>query len=238
LSNLRRPTEIALAEGRSRSRTSHHVARLPAARQAGPRAWSSHHPVPDRSVPCLGQVRATAKNARRQIRSRPNGRQRIPQILRRASRGRSAPESGAVASRPRLCRGRRAARSSPERTPAPGPAHLAIRSSAAPRKRPRACHSCPRTYRRLTSDRRVKNHLCLQNRPYRQSRLRRSRRAWRLAAATVGQAAEPEEADADKARTKTPERITLVTLRGRCGRCEAQPMRSASETMIPSGPRT
>ena len=25
---------------------------------------------------------------------------------------------------------------------------------------------------------------------------------------------------------------------GRCGRCEAQPMRSASETMIPSGPRT
>jgi len=24
----------------------------------------------------------------------------------------------------------------------------------------------------------------------------------------------------------------------RCGRCEAQPMRSASETMIPSGPRT
>jgi hypothetical protein len=26
--------------------------------------------------------------------------------------------------------------------------------------------------------------------------------------------------------------------RGRCGRCEAQPMRSASETMIPSGPRT
>jgi hypothetical protein len=32
----------------------------------------------------------------------------------------------------------------------------------------------------------------------------------------------------------------LVTrpLRGRCRRCEAQPMRSASETMIPSGPRT
>jgi Lsr2 len=28
------------------------------------------------------------------------------------------------------------------------------------------------------------------------------------------------------------------TARGRCGRCEAQPMRSASETMIPSGPRT
>jgi hypothetical protein len=26
--------------------------------------------------------------------------------------------------------------------------------------------------------------------------------------------------------------------RGRCGRCEAQPMRSASDTMIPSGPRT
>jgi hypothetical protein len=26
--------------------------------------------------------------------------------------------------------------------------------------------------------------------------------------------------------------------RSRCGRCEAQPMRSASETMIPSGPRT
>ena len=25
---------------------------------------------------------------------------------------------------------------------------------------------------------------------------------------------------------------------GRCGRCEAQPMRSASETTIPSGPRT
>ena len=25
---------------------------------------------------------------------------------------------------------------------------------------------------------------------------------------------------------------------GRCGRCEAQPMRSANETMIPSGPRT
>src|SRR6266511_1869735 len=29
-----------------------------------------------------------------------------------------------------------------------------------------------------------------------------------------------------------------ATLGGRCGRCEAQPMRSASETMIPSGPRT
>jgi hypothetical protein len=28
------------------------------------------------------------------------------------------------------------------------------------------------------------------------------------------------------------------SLGGRCGRCEAQPMRSASETMIPSGPRT
>ena len=28
------------------------------------------------------------------------------------------------------------------------------------------------------------------------------------------------------------------TVCGRCGRCEAQPMRSASETMIPSGPRT
>ena len=27
-------------------------------------------------------------------------------------------------------------------------------------------------------------------------------------------------------------------LGGGCGRCEAQPMRSASETMIPSGPRT
>ena len=27
-------------------------------------------------------------------------------------------------------------------------------------------------------------------------------------------------------------------LAARCGRCEAQPMRSASETMIPSGPRT
>jgi hypothetical protein len=28
------------------------------------------------------------------------------------------------------------------------------------------------------------------------------------------------------------------TIGGRSGRCEAQPMRSASETMIPSGPRT
>ena len=33
-------------------------------------------------------------------------------------------------------------------------------------------------------------------------------------------------------------RGTVRSRSGRCGRCEAQPMRSTSETMIPSGPRT
>ena len=32
--------------------------------------------------------------------------------------------------------------------------------------------------------------------------------------------------------------LSLEGPAGRCGGCEAQPMRSASETMIPSGPRT
>jgi DNA-binding NarL/FixJ family response regulator len=36
------------------------------------------------------------------------------------------------------------------------------------------------------------------------------------------------------AKTATP----CLIERAVCGRCEAQPMRSASETMIPSGPRT
>jgi hypothetical protein len=35
-----------------------------------------------------------------------------------------------------------------------------------------------------------------------------------------------------------PHALTDEPTPGRCGRCEAQPMRSASETMIPSGPRT
>jgi hypothetical protein len=39
-------------------------------------------------------------------------------------------------------------------------------------------------------------------------------------------------------RSPVPEFSRWCPRGGRCGRCGAQPMRSASETMIPSGPRT
>jgi hypothetical protein len=50
-----------------------------------------------------------------------------------------------------------------------------------------------------------------------------------LAAARLGSQGDPPTRPSSRPRRPTS---------GRCGRCEAQPMRSASETMIPSGPRT